>query len=209
MIFIGITSCKKVKTEKEISNDSIIIYLDPGHGGFDGGTTYEGIIEKDITLKVSLLIANYLEKTGFTVKLTRNTDKALGKNKQKDIYKRVDLINSSKAVIYISIHVNSYPSNKVWGFQTFYSDKSEENKILAEDIMKMLYLMDNSNKRIAKMIYGKYLLEHTVITGCLIELGFLTSESDRHKLIDDEYQRKIAQYIYLGILGYIETKGVQ
>ena len=110
-------------------------------------------------------------------------------------------------VIYISIHANAYPSSSVKGAQTFYNKNLEDNLLLASKIMNYLYLVDSTNKRVPKDISGKYLLDNTQKVGCLVELGFLTNESDLEKLTDDEQLRKISLMIYLGILEYLEEKG--
>ena len=47
-------------------NNTFIIYIDPGHGGFDGGCTSLDKVykEKDITLEISLLLSSYLRSSG-------------------------------------------------------------------------------------------------------------------------------------------------
>ena len=207
LVCITFFSVKKVVA---ISNEKThFIYIDAGHGGFDGGATSldKTIIEKDITLKVCLYLEAYFKKTGLKVKLTRSKDEALAKSKRDDILKRVSLINDSACDIYISIHANAYPSSLVKGAQTFYNKNLEDNLLLASKIMNYLYLVDSTNKRVPKDISGKYLLDNTQKVGCLVELGFLTNESDLEKLTDDEQLRKISLMIYLGILEYLEEKG--
>lgn len=186
---------------------AICIYIDPGHGGFDGGTTSldKAIIEKDITLEVSLKLAHYLRRTGYLVKLTRETDMALGSNKKEDIHKRVSLINESKANLYVSIHANSYPSRVARGAQVFYQDHNSENVKLAKSIMKTIKALDDSNKRVASLIKDKYLVDHITVTGCLIELGFLSNDSDLNSLTNQQYLDDLVQMIYLGIMEYLET----
>lgn len=208
MLFISIL-CKNIVNAKDNDNN-ITIYLDAGHGGFDGGATSidKKTIEKDITLNATLILKNFLEKVGYKVYLTRDKDIALSKNKKDDIYKRVDLINKKEIDLYISIHANSYPSSSVKGAQTFYSTNLEENKILAEKIMKYLQLSDKDNKRNAKDIKGKYLLDHTNVTGCLVELGFLTNDIDLKRLTDESMLKETMFMIYLGILEYIEELNI-
>lgn len=192
---------KIVATSKEN-----IIYLDAGHGGFDGGaiSADKKTIEKEITLNATMYLKTYLEKTGYKVLLTRDKDKALAKDKKNDIYKRVDLINKSNCMLFISIHANSYPSSSIKGAQTFYSNSIEMNKILANKITKYLQINDPSNKRIEKEIKGKYLLDHTNKNGCLVELGFLTNDDDLYKLTNEERLKELSFMIYLGILEYLE-----
>ena len=116
------------------------VYIDVGHGGFDGGaTSLDGtILEKDVTLEVATYVANYLTKTGIKVKMTRTTDKALAQNKKEDMHKRVNLINESTCDIYVSIHANAYSASSIKGAQTFYNSFNLENEQFATTIMKYL-----------------------------------------------------------------------
>lgn len=189
-----------------LNNDCYFVYLDPGHGGFDGGATStdKQTIEKNINLVTCIYLKKYLERTGIKVKLTREKDEALAKNKKDDIHKRVKLINNSSCDIYISIHANAYPENSVKGAQTFYNEKNDQNCKLATNIMTKLQILDPTNKRVAKKISEKYLLDKTNKIGCLVELGFLTNQSELENLRNDQYLEKIAFSIYLGIIQYYE-----
>ena len=192
---------------KSTENKTNHIYIDPGHGGFDGGAVGNNIYEKTLTLAIGLKLAQYLKRTGFVFSLTRNADFALAGNKRDDIYKRVALINNSEAVLYISIHANSFPVQSVRGAQTFYNPLFEENRELAIAIQNMLYVADPSNKRLAKAISGKYLIDEVAIVGCLVEVGFLTNPEECDKLSTNDYQEKIALMIYMGILSFLEKYG--
>ena len=79
LIILSLTVYHTVKANQEES--LLFVYLDPGHGGFDGGATSidKSICEKDINLKVCFYLKNYLEKTNIVVKMTRNKDVALFK----------------------------------------------------------------------------------------------------------------------------------
>lgn len=186
-----------------------LIYLDPGHGGMDGGAVDESgqILEKKVVLDVAYTLKTILEKLGYEVKLTRTTDQSIESSKKKDIYKRVDLINESKAILYLSLHANSYPSKKVKGAQTFYSvlpDSKENNQLLAVKIMEKLRIIDSDNKRVAKEITNKYLLDHVKIPGCLIEVGFLSNDEDLEKLTNHEYIFELSWMITIGIEEYFK-----
>ncbi len=189
-----------------ITNHTLLVYLDPGHGGFDGGATSldKTILEKDITLATCLYIQSYLEKTGIQVKMTRTKDEALSTSKKEDIHKRVKWINDSNCVVYVSVHANAYPATSVEGAQTFYSTTGNENKQFATIMMEQLRILHPQNTRQAKAISGKYVLDHTHKTGCLVELGFLTNTNDLAHLTSDTYLQQIAFSIYTGILCYLE-----
>lgn len=185
------------------------IYIDPGHGGFDGGATSlnKDTVEKDITLPISLKLAYFLEQMGYKVYLTRNSDVALAKTKTEDIHKRVKLINESSSILYISIHANSYPQEKAKGAQTFYNDCIAANQELAQAIMEMLKIIDPYNNREAKSIQGKYLIDKTQKIGCLVEVGFLSNTLEKRKLKTEDYQEKLAYTIFLGIMKYLGNSG--
>lgn len=196
-----------VKAKVSQGRNSVLIYIDPGHGGFDGGCTDKTkmVLEKNITLKMSLLLTSYLRRSGYMVKLTREKDQALGKTKKEDIYKRVEKINSSHAKLYISIHANSFPSDKVHGAQVFYGVGQLENKNLALSIMNLIKCVDSTNKRTIEPLRDKYLVDHVTIPGCLIEVGFLSNAYDLENLLNDIYIQNLTQMIYLGIMEYIDN----
>lgn len=191
------------------ASSSNIIYIDPGHGGFDGGATSSNkeVVEKDLVLEISLKLEFYLKQMGYKVLLTREEDKALAHAKKEDIHKRVELINKSNALLYVSIHANSYPNKSVKGAQCFYDDRLDENKLLASYIMEMLKTIDPYNKRQEKSISGKYLINKSDKIGCLIEVGFLSNSEELALLKTKSYQEKIAYGIFLGILKYLGHNG--
>ena len=191
------------------ASSSNIIYIDPGHGGFDGGATSSNkeVVEKDLVLEISLKLEFYLKQMGYKVLLTREEDKALAHTKKEDIHKRVELINKSNALLYVSIHANSYPNKSIKGAQCFYDDRLDENKLLASYIMEMLKTIDPYNKRQEKSISGKYLINKSDKIGCLIEVGFLSNSEELALLKTKSYQEKIAYGIFLGILKYLGHNG--
>ena len=91
------------------------IIIDPGHGGEDSGAVADnGVLEKDINLDISKKLSDMLKATGYKVIMTRNDDIAiydknsntLRQKKISDMKKRVEIINSSKNNILVSIHQN-------------------------------------------------------------------------------------------------------
>jgi N-acetylmuramoyl-L-alanine amidase len=81
------------------------VVIDAGHGGSDPGTSANGIIEKDINLKISKYIYNRLKELGVDVALSRETDVTLGPN---DRPKKVQsFFGKGDDVIVLSNHVNS------------------------------------------------------------------------------------------------------
>ena len=110
--------------EKKQDNRTVVV--DPGHGGKDPGMTGAGgLEEKGINLEISLKLRDILEKQGFNVVLTRDTDRGLydedasGKKLQ-DLQRRTELIRKAEPLLTVSIHQNSYSDPDVKGPQVFY-----------------------------------------------------------------------------------------
>lgn len=209
IIFLFITIFSISKVYANIFNYTLLgktIYIDPGHGGIDSGTTYKNIYEKDINLKMSKLIEKFLVAKGATVYLTRETDKDLStttvNRKRNDLTNRAYLINKSKSDMYISIHLN-YISNSKWqGLQIFYNNKNKENINIANKLTS--YLKEySSNIREPKQENKYYMYKQITIPGVLIELGFLSNPNDRYRLTKEEYQEKLAKNIANSIEKYL------
>ena len=187
-----------------------IIYIDPGHGGPDGGAEYSGAIEKDIALDIAIKLRDYLQQQGALVLMTREDDtdladpdtKGLSRRKREDLRSRVELINESEAELFISIHLNSIQSPRWHGAQTFYSQRYLENKVIAELIQEELRNNLENTTRVAKPIDHVYLIKSVKKPGALVEVGFLSNPQERELLKQDDYQEQIAASIYKGIMRY-------
>lgn len=180
-----------------------IIYIDPGHGGMDGGCEgYDGTKEKDINLEISFRLRDMLEKLGFVVELTRSGDYDLATDesnrKRVDIEKRCKLIEG--CMLFISIHVNEFSDKSVRGAQVFYSNN---NKEFATYIQTSLISVLKNTNRTELMVKNKYLLNNISSTGCLVEVGFMSNSVELAMLKTPEYQDKICYAICYGILQYL------
>ncbi|TCS81513.1 N-acetylmuramoyl-L-alanine amidase CwlD [Tepidibacillus fermentans] len=188
-----------------------IIILDPGHGGVDGGAVSDsGLVEKDITLNISKYLQDYLNEAGALVIMTREKDvdladketKGIAKRKLEDLQNRVRLVNDSMADFFISIHLNSIPSDRWHGAQTFYYPIREENekmaKLIQQEIMKSLKNTD----RIPLPRNDIMVLKYVDTPSVLVEAGFLSNPNEAQLLGTKEYQKKVAFAIYQGISKY-------
>ncbi|WP_018753959.1 N-acetylmuramoyl-L-alanine amidase CwlD [Paenibacillus sanguinis] len=189
-----------------------VIVLDAGHGGPDGGaSSREGLIEKDINLAVSLYLRDYLQQAGAIVVMTREEDKDLAapntqgysKRKTEDLKTRVRFVEEQQANLLVSIHMNSIPSPRWRGAQTFYYPNHADNPVLALMIQEELTRNLENTDRVAKPADKKvYLLETVKIPSVLVEVGFLSNPEEARQLGNEAYQRKVAASIYQGILRY-------
>ncbi|MEX1028583.1 MAG: N-acetylmuramoyl-L-alanine amidase CwlD [Paenibacillaceae bacterium] len=188
-----------------------IIAIDAGHGGVDGGAeSASGIIEKDITLKISLQVRDYLQQAGALVVMTREDDYDLAspstsgfsRRKTEDLINRAKLVTKKHADLLITIHLNSVPSARWRGAQTFYYPKREEGRRLATFIQEEIRLNMSNTNRQANTASTLYLLKILPIPTALVEVGFLSNPEEAQLLADEMYQNKLAASIYRGILRY-------
>jgi len=97
------------------------VVIDPGHGGKDPGASAFGMKEKDIVLQVAKKLATKLkQELGCEVLLTRNKDIFLS------LEERTAIANTSGADLFISLHLNAHPSEKIYGFETYYLNLSTD-----------------------------------------------------------------------------------
>ncbi len=132
---------------------NFIVFIDPGHGGKDPGAIGQlGSLEKNITLKASILLAKALSKNkNLTPILSRNKDVYLS------LKKRTTLAKKNKADIFISIHADSSKNKKARGISVFsLSDKAsdKEAKILAQRENAVDTILGNNEKIEDPMIFG-------------------------------------------------------
>lgn len=194
-------------------NGKTCIVIDAGHGGADPGKVgINGANEKDINLQIALWLKELLEAEGIEVVLTRTDDSGLysegtDNKKVEDMRKRCEIITKADPVFTVSIHQNSYPEEYVKGAQTFYYGKSQEGKELAEVIQaSLIERLDQENHRTAKANESYYLLKRTPTPTVIVECGFLSNSQEAELLVTEEYQKKVAFAIHMGVLQYLNGK---
>lgn len=211
-IFCLSISLMVVEVVEASQSDKVIIFIDPGHGGFDGGAIgTDGTYEKEIVLLIGLMLEDMFINDGYQVLMTRREDIDLAESgnnlKRSDIYKRVEIINGSNAEIYLSIHANSFPNSYYWGAQTFFKRNESKSRELAVAVQDSLIVNLLNTYRLAKHINDVYLINNIDIPGCLIEVGFLSNKKELELLKTENYQREVAYAIYLGVKDYLERYG--
>lgn len=214
---------QKGEKNKNQNNESVIqttatpvsgktVVLDAGHGVPDeGAQSSNGTTEAETNLKITLKVQNLLEQSGCNVILTRSDENAiydldsqtLKQKKISDIHNRVKIGNESSADIFVSIHLNKIPQQQYDGWQTFYNAESQEGQKLAVSIQNNLNsAIQKENNRIAKSIDNIYIIKHVEIPITIVECGFLSNPEEEQKLLEDEYQNRLAWGIYNGIVDY-------
>ncbi|HIU03345.1 MAG TPA: N-acetylmuramoyl-L-alanine amidase [Candidatus Onthocola gallistercoris] len=198
----------------QVKEDVITVVIDAGHGGNDpGGVGVSGVLEKDVNLNVAKFLQSDLEQQGIQVVMTREEDKGLysenaSNKKREDLANRIGVITDTAPDFVICIHQNSFTDPMYKGAQVFYYKDSEEGARLASAIQEQLIAgVDPSNTRVAKSNMNYYMLKHSPAPMVIVECGFLTNTEEEALLGQEDYQRKLAWNIYLGIMQYLNSSG--
>ncbi|MBR0597976.1 N-acetylmuramoyl-L-alanine amidase [Sinanaerobacter chloroacetimidivorans] len=196
-----------------------VLLIDPGHGGMDGGAeSAAGVTEKNINLAIALHIKELAERDGWNVVMTREEDKGLYNEDEKrtirskkteDLLARKKMIEEAQPLAAVSIHLNSFKQDRsVRGAQTFYPTGGddvivEESKKLAEAIQEQLIIgINDGTERTALGKRDVLLFKNPAAPIVIVECGFLSNPEESKLLENKDYQRKLAQSIYDGIMKY-------
>ena len=184
-----------------------VIVLDAGHGGNDPGARVSGQDEDEINLDLALKLADYLERAGAEVRLTRAedvdlSDEGVSNIKRSDLQHRAEILNQDDVTLFISIHCNTSGDQRCQGSQVYYRINDVISKKLADDIQMNLKQITGSKYIPASGDF--YLLNETSNLGVLVEVGFLTNAQDFEQLKKDNYREDLAFGIYKGISQFFE-----
>ena len=191
-----------------------VIIIDAGHGGEDGGTQGNGLLEKDVNLSIALSLQDLLRARGFQVIMVRTTDsdvadhslKTVSERKKSDLKKRVALVEEQDNCILISIHQNYFEQQQYCGTQVFYSTQNTGSTELAQCIQDTVRnSLQADNDRETKPGEGIYLLEQVDVPAVLVECGFLSNPDEAAALSEPLYQKQMALCIFSGICDYISS----
>lgn len=133
--------CSFTRLDKRSFYSVRTVVIDAGHGGKDPGTRGKYVNEKDITLKVALLLGKTIKENypGVKVYYTRMSDKFV------ELHDRAGLANRNHADLFISIHCNANPSKAIYGTETYAMGlhTSEGNLDVAKRENSVIYLEDD------------------------------------------------------------------
>lgn len=165
------------------------IFIDPGHGGSDTGTTANGLQEKDVTLDIASKTKDILneEYSGNTIKLSRTSDATV------PLDKRTDMANDWGANLFVSIHINSGNGSgyESYTFDSDYNDRERTNAIrksIHDEVAKQTGFTDRGKKE-----ENFHVLRESNSPAILTENGFIDSAEDASNLNEDAFIDKIAQ----------------
>ncbi len=179
------------------------IVIDPGHGGADSGAVGNGIIEKDLNLKISKYIYDRLKDLGVDVKITRDSDETLTPKER--VNRVLNAFGNSSDVLVISNHINAGGGD---GAEVIYALRNNDvlpNLILSE--------LENEGQNIRKSYQRKlpsnpskdyyFMQRETGNTESItVEYGFLDSKGNDVSELKNNWQN-LAEAVVRAVAYYI------
>lgn len=186
---------------------SLVIALDPGHGGEEDGANYYDIQEKDINLKLAKLVKQELQMyQGVNVILTREEDEEV------NLWERASRASNAGADILFSLHFNASTSHKSNGASVYIStgEYHKERLMRIGDCLLgefeaiglnnagMFARVTQMNGRRADGSFDDYygVLRHSYnlgIPAMIVEHCYMDSEIDKEYFYTEEGLEKLAK----------------
>ena len=213
LAFMVVTLCvawvRIAKETAESPKSDIVVVLDAGHGGIDGGVLgiTTGVKESELNLDIARKLKTKFDKSGAKTVMTRKTEAGLygiySKGfKRRDMQKRKQITLNAKADVFVSIHLNYYSSPLRRGAQVFYKIDDEKSKSLADIVQAELNGGKECERDYTALAGDYYVLNEADCAAILCECGFLSNAEDEKLLLTDEYRAEIAEKIFNGIEKY-------
>lgn len=192
--------------------DHLVICVDAGHGGDDGGATdqKQKRFEKDDNLQLAMAVRDaFLQYPNVEVIMTRETDEFI------ELQERCDIANNANADFFISLHRNAADGAK--GVEIWINNNDNTwDKLMAEYILDWLDKVGISERRGIQTGFRNsastsdtnnyYVNRYTNMPSCLIEMGFMNSADDNR--LFDEHKDEYAKAIAAALIELLNDKGL-
>ncbi len=210
-----VIATQEVIAADTVVNSAPVIILDAGHGGEDGGASgTNGVTEKDLNLSLTRTLADLMRGAGYTVVETRTEDKLLydegtkkGHKKQGDLENRLAFTETYPNSVFISIHMNTFPTADCRGLQVWYSQNDTESLAWAKSIQEKVQrvLQGDNHRKVKAATSSIYLLRHAKTPAILVECGFLSTPDECKLLCSEDYRKALALTLFAAICEKMEA----
>lgn len=166
-----------------------VIVIDPGHGGRDPGTMGKAVKEKDVALKISLKVGQYIEKNipGVKVIFTRKDDRYVG------LDDRAILANNEKADLFLCIHANAVLRPTTYGTETYVMGlhRNEGQMEIAKRENAVILLDENYQERYEGFDPNS---PESYILFSLTQSAYQESSLKLAQKIESQFKNKVGRY---------------
>lgn len=169
------------------------IILDAGHGGTDVGATGNGLLEKNLNIKMTNYQYNRLKELGAKVSRTRSGDQTVSSQR------RTQIVRQSGADVCISNHFNAF-NGKARGVETIHSYLAK--KTFATNLANAIVRTSGLPLRrvfTRRLNNGKdyYFMHRDTgrVRTVIIEYGFIDNKSDMQYFKNDTNFYNVAEAV--------------
>jgi len=179
---------------------SLVVVIDPGHGGHDPGTVRNGIYESHYVLAISHEVARLVNRhPNVRVYMTRWEDVFVGP------FWRSEFANDF-ADVFLSVHANSVINTSVHGIETLYYITEYEANLrfnsrhFAQIVQNQKIAHTGAHNRNLFNRPDLIVLRTTMIPAVISELGFISNPAEAARMATPEYQAQLVQALYAAIM---------
>lgn len=221
------------ETEEKEPENGKKVAIDPGHQGSNvdmsamepigpgsgemkmkstGGTAgrFTGVPESELNLNISKQLRTELEKRGYEVVLTREDQDTAISNKERAL-----LAAESGADIYVRIHANGSEDSSANGAMTMVPSKenpyvstlADSSYLLGQCIIDAYCNATGIRNNGVQLYDNMSGINWSRIPVTILEMGFMTNQSDDENMEKPEFQIKMVQGIADGIEEYFRQSG--
>lgn len=167
------------------------VVIDAGHGGKDGGSVKNHLIEKKLCLDVAKRVETGLKARGVKTVMTRRTDTFV------ELDQRARIANRVPSSVFVSIHFNSSRRTAVSGTEVYY--RSVRGKSVAAAISRSFKARVAGSSR--GILSGNFkVLRETRMPAVLVECGYISNKREALRCADPGHRQKLADAIVRGLL---------
>lgn len=191
----------------------LLLMIDPGHGGMDGGaTSLTGVEERELNLEIALRLEALAALYGIPTEMTRRTADidypeeatTIRQKKVADTRARVELINAATNAVVISIHQNIYDGPSVSGPQVLFARTATSEEFGLNMQAALTEALGLTRPRAPTTVpRGVYIMNHIDVPAILVECGFLSNPQEEAALRTEVYQIRLASAL---LSGYIRSQ---
>lgn len=181
---------------------SSVVVLDPGHAVKNaagrmvnpGAKSQSGLLEREIALDVAERLRPLLEKRGFAVWMTRDSQNPwrIAESQEEDNKARAEFSNSKKPFLFLRLHCDWNPDKNRRGISVYFQKENSRRAAqrLHENLIRRMKIQDAGLHQ--KTLVG---FERSEFPAVLVEMGFLSNPQDTRLLFSPEFRQRMAQAI--------------
>jgi N-acetylmuramoyl-L-alanine amidase len=183
------------------------IVIDPGHGGTDRGAIFGAAVEADIVWDVASRLEGRLQALGATALMTRGAGTGASDED------RAGFANSVDADLVLSLHVDAIDSPRGNGVAAYYFGTAQSSSWIGErlaDLAQREIVARTGLLSVRTHAKTWSLLRLTRMPAVRLELGYLSSPSDRERLLDAGFRDTVAEALLIAVQRlYLPTESDQ